>query len=140
MTGHPYNNLVNPNGEACSTVFDYANKTIHLFEVHGSSVYDHWYKKRPVVHDVLNPMQHTDGIESNYSGSYRNDDYFENGRRVKSHIEYELDMIDGFAYAEIAAEYVAVDEQTFTLQTLKLHDSDNDVWQVLFNKEELTQN
>jgi hypothetical protein len=139
MTGHPYNNLVNPNGEACSTEFDYANKTIHLFEVHGSSVYDHWYKKRPVVHNVLDPMQHISGVESNYSGLYRNDDYFENGRMVKSHIEYELDMIDGFAYDEIVAEYVAVDERNFSLQTLKLHDCDNEIWQDLYDKEKSIQ-
>ncbi|MBQ9893474.1 MAG: hypothetical protein IJM35_10015 [Bacteroidales bacterium] len=133
MTGHPYNNLVYSDEEACSAVFDYARKTIHLVEVYGSSVYDHWYKKRAVVHDVLNPMQHTTGVESNYSGGCRDDDYFENGKWVKAHKEYIPDIMDGYAYTVIVADYVALKGANLSLQTLKLHDLDNEVWKDLYN-------
>ena len=134
MTGRPYNNIVH--SDIYTTVFNYKNRTIHLVDEDGATICEHWYKTRPIVHDVLNPMQHIRGVESNYSGGARNDDYFEKGRWVKSHIEFRIDSIDGYADSEIEAEYMADGDNSLTLRTVKLHDCDNEIWQVLYNKEE----
>lgn len=117
MTGHPYNNIVYSDVETCKTEFDYENKTIHLEEVYGSSVSDHTYKRRTVVTDILDPMQHLSGEEFNYSGGVRDEDYFDDGKWVKSIKVYPLDDLD----YELEAEYSSKGDRVFTLQSLKYY-------------------
>ncbi len=117
MTGHPYNNIVYSDVETCKTEFDYENQTIHLEEVYGSSVSDHTYKRRTVVTDILDPMQHLSGEEFNYSGGVRDEDYFDDGKWVKSIKVYPLDDLD----YELEAEYSSKGDRVFTLQSLKYY-------------------
>lgn len=122
MTGHPYHNIVFSEEETCSTVFDYDGQTIHLTEVYGSSIYDHLYERRNVVADFLNPMRHVTGTECNYSGATGNEDYFVDGKWVKSIIIYKLaDPNYG-----IESEYHSSGDRHFTLKSVCCYDWDNE--------------
>ncbi len=138
MPGHPYNNIVYsafPENVSASTQFDYDEKTIYVSESMGCCGWrGQLYRRRDVVCDVLDPMEYISGQEQEYSAGYHEFKYYENGEWVRSEYSYALDFSPKYAACDMEAEYVAVEERTFTLQTLKLHDCDNEVWQTLYNK------
>lgn len=131
MTGRPYNNIVYSEVSAGSTVFNYQDKTIHIYETSGSGYYEHLYGLRDDIQDVLNPMKHIRGKECYYaSGS--TEDYFENGNWIKSIRVYQLDDSD----YELAADYVAIDERVFSLQSLSTYKWDKKEEKVILYSQE----
>ena len=137
MTGQPYNNIVYtdyPEHVNTSTLFDYEKKTIDVSESLGCGDWiGQLFRRRDVVGDVLDPMEFISGQELEYTASYHEFKYYENGKWVRTEYSYFLDYPSDYAVCNMDAEYVTVDERTFVLQTLQLHDCDNEIWQVLFS-------
>jgi len=136
MEGEPYNNLVYSQIENCTSEFGYTNQEISIHEQSGvGRSSSHRYKRRARVTDTLNPMQHISGYETEYSSSaFHHEEYFENGKWVKSVKTYRLDYTGAYADTEIIAEYVAEKEMVFALKKLILHDRDNNFHKTLYEK------
>lgn len=117
MTGKPYNNIVYSGSNSCLTYFYYDNQTIQVIEKTGGQqqhVENHLYRKRYMVSNILDPMQHVSGEDYGTCpwGYYK--DIFENGKWVKSLKTYPLDE----APSALVAEYAAIGERSFSLQSL----------------------
>ena len=136
IEGEPYNNLVYSQIEDCRSEFDYTNHEISIYEQSGvGRSSSHRYKRRQRVTDTLNPMQQISGYETEYSSSaFHHEEYFENGKRVKSVKTYHLDYTGAYADTEIIAEYIAEKEMVFVLKKLTLHDYDNSFYKTLYEK------
>lgn len=120
MTGKPYENIVYSSSGACTTYFNYDNQTIRVIEKTGRYTENHLYRKRYMISDILDPMQHVSG--ENFGtcpwGDYK--DVYEKGEWVKSLKTYPLDETS--SATALVAEYVATGERAFTLQTLRRYD------------------
>ena len=136
MAGRPYNNIIYSDYNNGQTIFNYKEQTILVDETSGCCHIDrHLYKRRATVQNILDPMEHVKGEEYDFSQGFHSIKSFVKGVLVSVCHTYSLDWPSDYAASDIEAEYVSKNGTLFRLQSLRLHDWDNEIWKDLYNKE-----